>query len=188
MLFQLLILGYGIEINSDSPETSHKTIITMIRKSIKYGIVWSILLIPFYLSAQSVKEEVELIQSIYGMEKKQVVTQFTGITSDANPDFWIQYDQYEDERKAIGKKRISLIFDYVNNFQTLTDEQLDYLVDKSMGYRSQLDRLIKKYHRRIKKVSNAKTAAQFVQLELNFLDGTRSEIMQGLPKIGQFDN
>ena len=144
------------------------------------------LMAPMFLAAQSIKEEVELFQSIYGMEKKKVAAEFTGLTSESNKDFWIVYDAYEDKRKAIGQERISLIFNYVDHYQSLTDEQLDYLVSQTMKHRTQLDKLIKVYHKKIKKVAGSEIAAQFVQMETYFLSATRAELIETLPVIGKY--
>lgn len=141
---------------------------------------------PMILGAQSIKEEVELFQSIYGMEKKKVAAEFTGLTTESNKGFWMLYDDYEDKRKAIGQERISLIFNYVDHYQSLTDEQLDYLVSQTMKHRVRLDKLIKTYHKKIKKVAGSEIAAQFVQMEAYFLSATRSELIETLPVIGKY--
>lgn len=151
------------------------------------SILFCFFLAPLIIGAQSVKEEVELYQSLYGMEKKKAAAQVFQPEKQFNQDFWFLYDEYEDKRKAIGQQRVSNIFNYVNNYTTLNNEQLDYLILSSIKQRGQLDKLIKNYHKKIKKISDSKTAAQFVQLELFFLSATRTELMANLPFIGALD-
>ena len=55
--------------------------------------------------AQSNKEEVDLVQSIFGMEKKAMVAEFIKLEGAQKDAFWAAYDQYETERKELGKKR-----------------------------------------------------------------------------------
>ncbi len=110
-------------------------------------------ILPFIMSAQSIKEEVELFQSIYGMEKKAVMADFTKVTTDSNKEFWMLYDEYEDQRKVLGQERIALLVDYAENYTSLSDEKLDYLVAANLKSRASLDGLMKKYHKKIKKVS-----------------------------------
>lgn len=56
------------------------------------------------LNAQSNTDEIALIQSAYGMEKKQIIIQFMKLTEAENAGFWKIYDEYEAERKELGKK------------------------------------------------------------------------------------
>ena len=145
-------------------------------------------ILPFVMSAQSIKEEVELFQSIYGMEKKAVMADFTKVTNESNEEFWMLYDEYEDQRKVLGQERIALLVDYAENYTSLSDEKLDYLVAANLKSRASLDGLMKKYHKKIKKVSGSKVAAQFIQLEASFLSLTRAELMKNTPLVGEYDN
>ena len=151
-------------------------------------VLFIVAIMPFVMSAQSIKEEVELMQSIYGMEKKAVMAELTKMTNESNKDFWILYDEYEDQRKMLGQERISLLFDYANNYTSLSDEKLDFLVVANLKLRANIDGLMKKYHKKIKKVAGSKVAAQFVQLEASFLSMTRAELMKDTPFVGQYEN
>ncbi len=87
------------------------------------------LTVSFSGKAQSMKEEVDMIQSIYGMEKKALIAEFLG--DSVNDEFWSIYDEYEAERKSIGKDRIDLISDYVANYSSIEGEMADGMVKRS---------------------------------------------------------
>lgn len=135
--------------------------------------------------AQSAKEETDFIQSIFGMEKKAVVADFLQIEN-SNP-FWALYDEYETERKELGVKRWDALINYAENYDELTDDNYDEIIATMISLRKSNDKLADKYYKKIKKVSGAKVAAQFFQLEAYFLSQIRAAIMEEIPYIGEFD-
>jgi hypothetical protein len=136
-------------------------------------------------NAQSNKEETEFMQSIFGMEKKAVVAGFLNIDS-SNP-FWALYDEYETKRKELGKERLNVLTDYVENYDNLADARYDEVVASMISLRKSNDKLIDTYYKKIKKASGSKIASQFFQLESYFLSEIRSAIMEEIPYIGEFD-
>ena len=136
--------------------------------------------------SQSYTEEIDFYQSILGMEKKQAVTEFLQL--EENDPFWNVYDEYEKERKELGKKRIEILNNYAKNYLTLTDEKASELIDQSISQRKKIDKLIVTYYKKVKKGNGAKVAAQFYQLENYILVAIRMTIMEKVPFIGEFDD
>ena len=132
--------------------------------------------------AQSITEEVDLLQSIYGMEKKSLVSEFLGSTVDSS--FWELYDAYEMERKDLGKNRIALLNDYADNYTEIKGEKADELVKKAESLNKNQNSLISKYTKKVRKVSGSEVAAQFYQIEHYLLSATRTEIFENIPFIG----
>jgi hypothetical protein len=137
------------------------------------------------LNAQSNKEEVELYQSIFGMEKKAVVADFLQLESSS--PFWAIYDEYETARKALGKERINALEDYVVNYDKMDDAKYDEVIKSMISLRKDTDKLIDTYYKKVKKACGSKTAAQFFQIEAYFVSAIRMKIMEGIPYIGEFD-
>lgn len=150
------------------------------------SILFITLLVGQTISAQSDKEETDLMQSIFGMEKKAVVANFIGIESD-NP-FWALYDDYETKRKELGKERLTLLMDYAENYDSLDDEKYDEIIANVISLQKRTDKLIDQYYKKIKKSSGSKIAAQFFQLEGYFLTQIRGAIFEEIPYIGEFSN
>ena len=138
------------------------------------------------MNAQSNKEEVDFMQSIFGMEKKAIVTEFLAIES--SDPFWEVYDAYETERKELGKKRIDALSDYVSKYNELNDDKYDDVVKTMISLRKSTDKLIDTYYKKVKKVSGPKVAAQFFQIEEYFLSAIRLDLMEGIPYIGELNN
>jgi len=135
--------------------------------------------------AQSNKEDVDMIQAMYGKQKKEIAAEFI-ILPDAKKDaFWKIYDDYEAERKALGKKRINLIEKYANAYDTLTDKSTDAIIKETIAMQKSTDALIAKYYDKISKSVSVKPAAQFYQLEYYLLSMVRTEILTQIPFIGE---
>jgi len=135
--------------------------------------------------AQSDKEETDLMQSIFGMEKKAVIADFLKIES-SNP-FWALYDEYETKRKELGKDRLTVLENYLQNYDKLADEKYDEVIASMIKLRKSNDKLTDDYYKKIKKASGSKVAAQFFQVEAYFASQVRAAIMEEIPYIGEFD-
>jgi hypothetical protein len=59
-----------------------------------------------FVNAQSNKEEVDLMQAAFGMEKKAMMEEFVQVDPAQKDAFWKLYDEYETSRKALGQERI----------------------------------------------------------------------------------
>lgn len=136
--------------------------------------------------AQSDKEVVDLYQAAFGMEKKELVSQFLKL--EVSDPFWAVYDQYETERKALGQKRIDLMVKYIDNFGTMTDADIDAIMKEMMTLKSSNDKLIDTYYGKVKKVSGSKVSAQFYEIENFILSAIRLEIMSSIPFIGELED
>jgi hypothetical protein len=143
------------------------------------------LLVSFAGIAQSNKEDVDLIQSIFGKEKKAIVAEFIKLEGAQSDAFWKLYDEYETQRKEFGKQRISLLEKYANSYMTLDDATTDQLMNEMMALGAKNDKLIKTYYGKIKKGSGVKAAAQFAQLESYLLSSIRAAIFENIPLIGE---
>lgn len=137
---------------------------------------------------QSNKEEVDLVQSVFGMEKKAMAAEFIKLEGAQKDAFWVAYDEYETKRKALGKKRLDLLNKYVSSYSTLDDESTDKIIKDVIQQQGETDKLIVTYYNKIKKGSGVKAAAQFYQFENYILSKIRAEIMEQIPLIGEFES
>lgn len=137
--------------------------------------------------AQSNKEEVDLMQSVFGMEKKAMVAEFIQLDGNKNDVFWTIYDEYEVKRKELGQRRLTLLNNYANSYNTLDETATGNILNEMMQLQVNTDRLIGTYARKIKKKVDVKTAAQFYQIEGYILSKIRVSILENIPVIGEMD-
>ena len=151
------------------------------------SIILLFFVLCFTVSAQIIKEELDLYQSLFGMEKKAIITDFLELDDSNSSTFWSLYDQYETERKEHGKKRLMLLSKYAEKYSELDDVTTDKIIAESITLSKTYDKIIKKYYKLIKKSVNSKAAAQFYQLELYFQSAIRISLLEQIPFIGEFD-
>ena len=129
-----------------------------------------------------------MIQAIFGMEKKELYSEYITAKGPVADNFWALYDEYEMKRKALGKSRINLLQQYAENYDTHSPEQLDKMMNDLIKQKSSVDKLINQYYRKIRSSAGSKAAAQFLQMENYILAATRLTIMENIPFIGELDD
>jgi hypothetical protein len=134
-----------------------------------------------FVNAQSAKEEVDIMQAAFGMEKKAMMSEFVKVDAAQADAFWKLYDEYETTRKAYGKERIDLLDKYVENYNKLTNEYADSWTKQVLSLQKKTDKLLVTYYNKIKKVTNPVVALQFFQAEGYILSGIRLSILEALP-------
>jgi Spy/CpxP family protein refolding chaperone len=135
--------------------------------------------------AQSDKEEIDLFQAAVGMQKKEAVAQFVHPSDLQKDAFWKLYDEYEVTRKLNGQKRIKLLEQYANQYNTMTDEQAEAWTKEVIKLQEATDKLIVTYYNKVKKVTSPIVATQFYQIENYLLAVVRAEILDEVPFLGQ---
>jgi len=137
--------------------------------------------------AQTYNEEIDMLQAMYGKQKKEIVAAFINPQGAQADAFWTIYDQYEAERKLLGVQRINLIGVYAEFYNNLDDGGTDVLVKEMLKLAKNNDALIEKYYGKLKKKAGVKAAAQFVQIESYLLSTIRAGILEEIPFIGELD-
>jgi hypothetical protein len=133
------------------------------------------------VNAQTNAEEIDLIQSAFGMEKKAMVAEFVKVDAAQKDAFWALYDEYETARKDLGKKRIDLLNKYAENYDKLTEEFADSWTKEILSLTKSTDKLLVTYYNKIKKATNAVVALQWWQVEGYILSGIRVSILESVP-------
>jgi hypothetical protein len=136
---------------------------------------------------QSAREDIDLIQSLFGKDKKMIVDAFIQLEPAKKDAFWLLYDEYETKRKELGRQRIALLERYATSYQALDDATTSKLIADMSALGSQTDKLIRTYHKKMEKAAGVKPAAQFYQLESYFLSAIRTSILEAIPFIGELD-
>lgn len=151
----------------------------------KIALVAFSLIIGINMIAQDpMTEEVDYIQSIYGMEKKNIVSQFLNLSSEQSEAFWPVYDAYEVQRKELGKKRITLLTEFETLNSEITEEKADAWMKEVIKLGKANDKLVSTYYKKVKKVVGSIKAAQFYQIETYLLTAQRFGIQDNLPVVG----
>jgi hypothetical protein len=151
----------------------------------KLLLIIAVLFVASFAKAQSNKEEVELFQAAFGMDKKMVVMEFVHPSEAQKDAFWKLYDEYENERKAYGKERIALLNQYAEQYKTMNSEQAKAWTGKVIDLQTKTDKLIVKYYGKILKISDGIVATQFYQIENYILAGIRAQVLDEIPFLSK---
>lgn len=138
-------------------------------------------------NAQSNKEDIAIIQSMFGKAKKDLVTQYMTIPADKADAFWKVYDEYEAARTELGRQRIKLIEDYANAYLTLDDKTSSDLMNRKMKWSTDYSKMQKKYFGSISKIIGGAQASKFIQLEDYIENNIRLAIQESIPFIDELD-
>lgn len=147
----------------------------------KYILIFAALFLTSFAYSQSNKEEIDLLQAAFGMDKKEVVADFVKPSDAQKAAFWKLYDEYETQRKDLGKQRIGLLEEYAAKFLDMNSEQADAWTKKVMELQKKTDNLIVTYYTKIKTASDGVVATQFYQIENYILTAIRMQVLQNVP-------
>jgi hypothetical protein len=141
-----------------------------------------------FLTAQTNKEDVDLIQAMYGKEKKGLVSEYMKFTGADSTKFWSLYDKYENDRKALGRERISLLEQLATNFEKMDNKKAETLMGKFVDLNMKYSQFQKKYLPQFSAAVGGLQAAKFFQLE-NYLEtAIRLAIQEEVPAIGTMED
>ena len=138
--------------------------------------------------AQStMKDDVDVVQSVYGKSKAELVNQYMALSGVQATDFAKVYDAYEVERKKLGQEKIELINQYATDYIALTDEKADAIAKGVLKNNTAYDKLYSTYYEKAKKAIGAVKATKFIQLEIYLQTEIRSSLQNAIPFIGELD-
>ena len=133
------------------------------------------------------KEDLEVIQGIYGKSKKELAVAYMALPDDQAASFWAIYDAFEVERKAIGQRKLAIIEDYASNYANLSNESADKIAKASLKNQMDYQKLFSKYYDKYKKVAGAVSAAKIIQFENYMQTAVQSEIQNAIPLVGEME-
>lgn len=125
----------------------------------------SIVLFSAGIYAQSGNDYLELARDVLKTEKKAVIAEVMQLTETESTPFWELYNEYQGKLYLVANKRIAIIKDYAENFESLSDEKADQLWISAMAYAQEVLKLEKQYYKKFKKILPAGKAARFFQVE-----------------------
>ena len=115
--------------------------------------------------AQSGNDYLELVREVLNVEKKAAIAEVMQLTDAESQPFWDLYNVYQGALYTVQNKRIAIIKDFAENYDSMTDEKADELWTSSMSYQAELLKMRKQYYSKFKKILPAGKAALFFQAE-----------------------
>ena len=118
---------------------------------------------------KGLEQYIELFRSDLKTQTVAVITEVMDFTTAEGEAFWPIYRELELERSKIGDKRLALIKDYAENFDSMTDVMAKELMSRAFGIDESRLKLERSYYKKFEKATSSITAVKFMQL-MNQID------------------
>ena len=132
---------------------------------------------------QDIQQLIELTRKDVRAGKADIVAKTMELSADEAAIFWPIYEQYEGELKVLGDERLSIITDYADNIDTLTDEKATDLITRAVGLEGKEHALKERYLKEFLAVLPAKVVARFFQVEARINNLIDLELSGQIPLV-----
>lgn len=149
------------------------------KKTLAIGILC---ILALGVKAQT-NDEISFYQSIWGMEKQAIVESYMDLSETQATAFWPVYEDYEVDRKELGKEKVDLLSDYAKSYATLDRETATDLIHRGAANNIAMQKLMKKTFNKLAKTMDPVAAAKFIQLENYFITMIQMTIQESIPFI-----
>ncbi len=151
----------------------------------KYTIlVFALFISSISIHAQSVVEDVVIVQSLWGKEKHTIVAEYMGFNAAQGETFWPAYNSYEAERKELGRARLAIMDEYLQNQATLSDKKATELMNQAAENSIAMQKLFQSTFKSMSKIIGPVQAAKFIQIENYLMLGIQLSLQENLPFLG----
>ena len=145
-------------------------------------------------NAQSTESEpdpvtaaLEIGRSVLNAERQAVIAEALPLTREEAELFWPLYREYHAQAEEIMGRRLALIRSFAENYDRITDDVADDLIEGVLENDEAETRLKKKYLGRFKKVLAADKLVTYYQLENNVDTYVRARLVEQVPLLSELD-
>ncbi|MCK4748100.1 MAG: hypothetical protein KAT15_13720, partial [Bacteroidales bacterium] len=85
----------------------------------------AIVVISVSAYAQTENDYLEIAREVLKTEKKAVIAELMQLSEEESQPFWNLYNEYQGKLYLVQNKRIDIIQNYAEHYETLTDEKAD---------------------------------------------------------------
>ena len=142
---------------------------------------------PLAVFSQDATDELKMIKSLFGNDKDFIVRAFVKVEGANKEKFERLYQEFERTRKELGQKKYHLLNNYVKSYNTLSESELEQIMEEIILLNVNHDKLIAKYYRKFKKECGVGVGAQFYQIEWYLLSQIRTAILENIPTINDLE-
>lgn len=150
-------------------------------KKLALAVAGLLLVLPGSANAQ--EEYFELLRQDINTQKTAILTEAMELDAAQSEKFWPIVREYDVERATIADRRMALIKQYAENYETMTPEMAKEIAESSMKIDADMMKLKKDYFGKVSKALSPIEAGRFLQVE-NFIDNLiRIQVQYELPLI-----
>jgi len=125
--------------------------------------------------------DLELTRDVLQAERKLLVSQAMALTDTEATAFWPVFDQYAVEQRALNDRLVKTIESFAAEYDTLTDDRAEELLEESLSIREDRNQLRRSYLKRFSKAVSGKKLARFFQIDSKIDALLDAKIAQVIP-------
>lgn len=130
-----------------------------------------------------VEQEIKLLRQDLRAEKKKIVAANMLLTESEAVKFWPVYDAYTAETVTLNDTLQSLIKEYAQNVDTMTDDRIKSLTERTLEMDEEVTKLRIQFVPRFTEAVGAKKAARFLQIDRRLGLLVSLQLASGIPLV-----
>ena len=134
---------------------------------------------------KNVQSYIDLLRRDVRQQKAEIMGVMMLLSAADAAKFWPIYSDYDMALAKLNDQRLENIKEYARNYNDLTDEEADRLIEKSVSFQKERADLLAATYEKVKQALGGVTAARFAQIEHQLLLIIDLQIDSSLPIAGQ---
>jgi hypothetical protein len=134
---------------------------------------------------KNVQSYIDLLHRDVRQQKAEIMGVMMLLSAADAAKFWPIYSDYDVALAKLNDQRLENIKEYAHNYNDLTDEEADRLIEKSVSFQKERADLLAATYEKVKQALGGVTAARFAQIEQQLLLIIDLQIDSSLPIVGQ---
>lgn len=120
---------------------------------------------PAAPSAHEEQDTLSVVRASLRMDKREFVKAAMGLDEQESAKFWSIYHPYEADLMTLFDRRLKLIEDYADNFESMTEDKAAKLAKTAFELHRARTNLLETYYKKVAKALSNKVAVRFAQVE-----------------------
>lgn len=135
---------------------------------------------------KNIQAYIDLMRKDVRHQKAEIMGAVMVLSASDAAKFWPIYSEYDSQLTELNNQRVQNIKQYARDYDQMTDQEADQLVQKAFAYQKERAELLGQTSEKVKKALGAITAARFAQVEHHqLLLITDLQIASSLTVVGQ---
>jgi len=126
---------------------------------------------------------IELMRQDLKTQKVELMGASLPLTEKEAGAFWPIYRDYDHELSKIGDRRIAVLKQVAEKYQSMDETTAQKLVKESFGIAKDRTSLLEKYYKKIAKAAGVITAARWLQVENEMLTIIDAQVIDQVPLV-----
>ena len=132
-------------------------------------------------SKQNLADEIKMLRKDVRAEKSKIMGAAMGLDEGQAKKFWPIYKDYDRELTKLNDVRLGNIIAYAQNYDKMTDNKADELVNGAIAYRKKRIDLLANTYDKVRAALGSPLGARFLQVEDTLLGLIDLQIQSNLP-------